>query len=286
MSQEDPDPIKVTLIGVATGRKGRLDVLANFDTGEADEIESVIIDFDPATDDGEVTHEYEGWLTAMVQADSGELYSVSADGELVRYESGKFKVKKLGIDTPLNDITLVPGGGWVAVGDEGGLLEARRIAAKPKRSNVGPDLYGVRAIAPNAMVAVGDEGRVLRGDGTAWREVPVPTERCLFAVAMTDARRFHVGGEGALLRFTSKGIEDLDIPRDMTIYALETFEGKLFIAAGERGLFSLAADDSLLLESHEHMYSLQLVGERLAAMGNHLLLLRDGGRWSRHAFEF
>lgn len=111
MSQEDEDVIKVTLIGVAKGRNGHLDVLANFapEIDDPDEIDSVIIDYEPVSDDGEVTHEHEGWLTAMVQADSGELFTVSVDGELVRFKAGKFKVTKLGVDSALNDITLVPG---------------------------------------------------------------------------------------------------------------------------------------------------------------------------------
>lgn len=288
MSQEDEDVIKVTLIGVAKGRNGHLDVLANFapEIDDPDEIDSVIIDYEPVSDDGEVTHEHEGWLTAMVQADSGELFTVSVDGELVRFKAGKFKVTKLGVDSALNDITLVPGAGYVAVGDKGVLLEAKGLDTKPQRLDVGPDLYGVRAVAPTAMVAVGDEGCVLYGDGASWRKVVVPTNACLFAVAMVDAQNFHVGGQGVLLHFTPKGIEEIDIPRETTIYALAWHEGKLYLAAGEEGLFSLAADGSLQAESDEHMYSLQVVGELLAAMGNHLMLLRQAGKWTRHAFEF
>lgn len=179
MSQEDEDAFQVTLIGVAKGQQGHLDILANFspEPDDPDEIVSVVIDYEPATDDGEVTHQHDGWLTAMVQAESGESLTVSADGELVRFKSGRFKVTKLGIDTPLNDITLVPGAGYVAVGDRGVLLEAKWLNAKPKRLEFGADLYGVRAAAPNAMVAVGDAGCVLYGDGASWRKVTVPRHR-------------------------------------------------------------------------------------------------------------
>lgn len=288
MSQEDEDAIKVTLIGVAKGKGGHLDILANFapEVDDPDEIQSVIIDYEPVTDDGEVTHAHEGWLTAMVQSDSGELFTVSADGELVRFKAGKFKVADLGCASALNDITLVPGAGYVAVGDGGVLLEAQGVDAKPQRLDVGPDLYGVRAHAGNAMVAVGDQGCVLYGDGASWRKIIVPTNACLYAVTMSDAQHFYVGGKGVLLRFTAKGIEEIDIPRDMTIYALAVHEGKLYVAAGEEGLLALAVDDTLQPESDEHLYSLQHVGPLLSAMGNHVLLLRQGGQWTRHEFEF
>lgn len=87
-------------------------------------------------------------------------------------------------------------------------------------------------------------------------------------------------------RSPSRGIEPLDAPRDLTVYALTSFDGTLYVAAGEQGLFSLAADDTLRPESEVHVYSLQPVGDGLAAMGNHILLLRQGAQWSRHEFEF
>ena len=288
MSQDEEDAIRVTLSGAAEGTNGHLRLLANFSSeGESpDEIESVVIDYDPETDEGEVTHAHEGWLTAMVPTDSGEWLCVSADGELVRFRSGRFAVSDLGLESALNDVTLVPGAGYVAVGDGGALLEAKRIGTKPRRLTFGPDLYAVRAVASNAKVAVGDRGSVWLGDGAAWTKLDVPTEACLFAVAMIGERHFYVGGEGVLFRFTSDRPEPVAIPPEMTLYALAAWEGRLLAAAGEHGLFSLGADGTLRTESDAPMYSLQPVGERMAAMGDHVLLLGRSGSWTRHEFAF
>ncbi len=110
---------------------------------------------------------------------------------------------------------------WIAGGtaEVGALLRVAGGAVE----RVSPDadvglLNWIHAFSPSDMIVVGNAGAVLRGDGTTWAQVAVPTDLDLWGVwGASPSDVWAVGGDAMagppiVLRDTGGGFEPVELP--------------------------------------------------------------------------
>tara|TARA_B110001454_G_scaffold219201_1_gene251870 strand:- start:11458 stop:12342 length:885 start_codon:yes stop_codon:yes gene_type:complete len=282
----------ITILGISRGIKGQLTLMANLSlsSGDPDEIESFIVDYNPATKKFKKIKSFPGWLTGMVTAPTSELVMVSADGELVCFRSGKIQVKSLKRNAFMNGLALLPGGGYLALGDDGSAYLGKSISAKSKKYSFGSSLYGAHSFSGNKIVIVGDNGTAVYGSEKSWFRIDLNTDSCLFSAIMIDEHKFYIGGVETLflvnIQDLSKQprIRKVKLPDKLTCYAIEYFKGKLFVGAGENGLW---AWDNIKWNqvSKAHVHALYKVDDWLAAMANNTFLYLNKGKWIKSQLD-
>lgn len=171
----------------------------------------------------------------------------------------------------------------------GGIVDpvTRRFA----RTRANTPLFGLWAASPDDVWAVGDEGRVCRFDGTAWHEVPCPSDAHLRAVVhCPDGTLMVAGAQGTVLAYrdgawsqtatgTSSHLTGLHVDDDGTVLAAggrfdagrNGFAGTL-LRLREGTWTALPADEPL-----PRLRSIARIGDTLVAAGDHGTVARVEG---------
>lgn len=131
------------------------------------------------------------------------IVAVGTDGKqcVIRHVAhGQLTIDVSSACSALNAVWGVPGGPFFAVGDDGVILRADKLAKtspwKPMSSGTQVELRGVWGTSAKHVFAVGDKGTVLYHDGSSWRRYKNVTDKNLYDVYGNDSTSIYAVGDG------------------------------------------------------------------------------------------
>jgi len=256
-------------------------VLANLSPtiDDPDSIESAIVELSQEPDfDGEILYDAPIWMTSMDQAEGGNLFAVSMDGELHYRRNGNWGVQDLKCPDGLLSVWAAGDNEIFAVGNGGAMLRASGQSVAVSRDAKERTMRGVHGTSVQNVWAVGDKGVIFKYDGRNWTEVNSPTNYNLFVVLCVSEDEIYVAGShGMLFRYTEGDWEHIPAD-DLSITGLSLYKKTLYLACGQSGVWFVGSDG--IEESTSHILRrLRTIKSRLFAVGGNQIYRYNGKDW-------
>jgi len=222
-------------------------------------------------------HSMEQWCTSMDRSLGGNLFVVTMEGELHKFDGNQWGVTDLNCPDGLNSV-------WAANDNEVFIagLGGERIRVINDQIELSKDPNNIRLNAIHGssvtnVVAVGDEGMVFKYDGNNWRKTELPTNVNLLSVYCRSDNEILIGGAEVLYRWDGVAWHDIE-SQNMIISSIEYFDNSYYLACGDNGVHVLINDKLALFKSIT-VYRLKKIDSLLFAIGNRLVAQFDGQEW-------